>query len=115
MLSITFYSKNSQYMGSIDYTLDFAEWLLERGLYRIEGVRACETLVLTEEEEDEDDDESYEIEVVLLTSATRKKLLKFFEVAIIQESSKPSWKIGLLRSINDFLENEECQYMDYFA
>ncbi len=102
-------------MGSIDYTLDFAEWLLERGLYRIEGVRACETLVLTEEEEDEDDDESYEIEVVLLTSATRKKLLKFFEVAIIQESSKPSWKIGLLRSINDFLENEECQYMDYFA
>ena len=114
MLSITFYSKNSQYMGSIDYTLDFAEWLLDRGLYRIEGVRACETLVLTEEEED-DDDESYEIEVVLLTSATRKKLLKFFEVAIIQESSKPSWKIGLLRSINDFLENEECRYMDYFA
>ena len=102
-------------MGSIDYTLDFAEWLLERGLYRIEGVRACETLVLTEEEEDEDDDESYEIEVVLLTSATRKKLLKFFEVAIIQESSKPSWKIGLLRSINEFIENEECQYMDYFA
>ena len=101
-------------MGSIDYTLDFAEWLLDRGLYRIEGVRACETLVLTEEEED-DDDESYEIEVVLLTSATRKKLLKFFEVAIIQESSKPSWKIGLLRSINDFLENEECRYMDYFA
>ena len=114
MLSITFYSKNSQYMGSIDYTLDFAEWLLDRGLYRIEGVRACETLVLTEEEED-DDDESYEIEVVLLTSATRKKLLKFFEVAIIQESSKPSWKIGLLRSINEFIENEECQYMDYFA
>ena len=100
-------------MGSIDFTLDFAQWLLEKGLYRIEGVRACETLVL--EEEDEDDDESYEIEVVLLTSATRKKLLKFFEVAIIQESSKHSWKIGLLRSINDFLENEECRYMDYFA
>lgn len=100
-------------MGSIDYTLDFAQWLLEKGLYRIEGVRACETLVL--EEDEDDDDESYEIEVVLLTSATRKKLLKFFEVAIIQESSKPSWKIGLLRSINDFLKNEECQYMDYFA
>ena len=99
-------------MGSIDYTLDFAEWLLERGLYRIEGVRACETLVL--EEDEDDDDESYEIEVVLLTSATRKKLLKFFEVAIIQESSKPSWKIGLLRSLNGFIENEDCLYMDYF-
>jgi len=81
MLSITFYSKNSQYMGSIDFTLDFAEWLLEQGLYRIEGVRACETLVL------EEDDESYELEVVLLTNAARKKLLAFFEVAIIQESS----------------------------
>ena len=109
MLSITFYSKNNQYMGSIDYTLDFAEWLLEQGLYRIEGVRACETLVL------EEDDESYELEVVLLTNAARKKLLTFFEVAIIQESSKPSWKIGLLRSINDFVENDECQYMDYFG
>jgi hypothetical protein len=96
-------------MGSIDYTLDFAEWLLEQGLYRIEGVRACETLVL------EEDDESYELEVVLLTNAARKKLLTFFEVAIIQESSKPSWKIGLLRSINDFVENDECQYMDYFG
>ena len=96
-------------MGSIDYTLDFAQWLLEKGLYRIEGVRACETLVL------EEDDESYELEVVLLTNAARKKLLTFFEIAIIQESSKPSWKIGLLRSINDFIENEECQYMDYFA
>jgi hypothetical protein len=109
MLSITFYSKKSQYMGSIDFTLDFAEWLLEQGLYRIEGVRACETLVL------EEDDESYELEVVLLTNAARKKLLTFFEIAIIQESSKPSWKIGLLRSINDFVENEECQYMDYFG
>lgn len=98
-------------MGSIDYTLDFAEWLLERGLYRIEGVRACETLVLTEEEEGE----TYDIEVVLLTIAVRKKLLTFFEVAIIQESSKPSRKIGLLRSINYFIENEECLYMDYFA
>jgi hypothetical protein len=108
MLSITFYSKDSQYLGSIDYTLDFAEWLLKRGLYRIEGVRACETLVL------KDDDETYEIEVVLLTSAARKKLLAFFRAAIIQESSKPSWKIGLLRSINNFLENEECLYMNYF-
>jgi len=52
MLSISFYSENSQYVGSIDYTLDFAEWLLDRGLYRIEGVRACETLVV-EEEDDE--------------------------------------------------------------
>lgn len=111
MLSIKFYSKNSQYMGSIDYTIDFAEWLLERGLYRIEGVRACETLVLTEE----DEGETYDIEVVLLTIAARKKLLAFFKSAIIQESSKPSWKIGLLRSINNYLENEECRYMDYFA
>jgi hypothetical protein len=111
MISITFYSKNSQYMGSIDYTLDFADWLLERGLYRIEGVRACETLVLTEEEEEE----TYEIEVVLLTNAARKKLLAFFEVAIIEESSKPSWKIELLHSINDFVKNEGCQYMDYFG
>ena len=111
MLSIKFYSKNSQYMGSIDYTIDFAEWLLERGLYRIEGVRACETLVLTEEEEGE----TYNIEVVLLTIAARKKLLTFFRSAIIQESFKPSWKIGLLRSINDFIENEDCLYMDYFA
>jgi len=108
MLSISFYSENSQYVGSIDYTLDFAEWLLDRGLYRIEGVRACETLVVKEE-----DDEDYELEVVLLTSTTRQKLLTFFQSAIIQESSKPSWKIGLLRRINDFLENEECLYMDY--
>jgi len=85
MLSISFYSENSQYVGSIDYTLDFAEWLLDRGLYRIEGVRACETLVVEEE-----DDEGYELEVVLLTSTTRKKLLTFFRSAIIQESSKPS-------------------------
>jgi hypothetical protein len=111
MLSITFYSKNSQYMGSIDFTLDFAQWLLEKGLYRIEGVRACQTLVLTEEEEDE----TYEIEVVLLTSTARKKLLAFFRAAIIQESLKRSWKLELLHSINDFIENEECLYMDYFA
>jgi hypothetical protein len=111
MISITFYSKTSQYMGSIDYTLDFADWLLERGLYRIEGVRACETLVLTEEEEEE----TYEIEVVLLTNAARKKLLAFFRAAIIQESLKHSWKLELLHSINDFLKNEECLYMDYFA
>ena len=110
MLSISFYSENSQYVGSIDYTLDFAEWLLDRGLYRIEGVRAYETVIVEEE-----DDEDYEIEVILLTSAARKKLLTFFEVAIIQESLKHSWKIGLLRSINDFQENQECQYMDYFA
>ena len=108
MLSISFYSENSQYVGSIDYTLDLAEWLLDRGLYRIEGVRACETLVVEEE-----DDEGYELEVVLLTSVTRQKLLTFFRSAIIQESSKPSWKIGLLRRINDFLENKECLYMDY--
>ncbi len=108
MLSISFYSENSQYVGSIEYTLDFAEWLLDRGLYRIEGVRACETLIVEEEE-----DEDYELEVVLLTNPTRQKLLTFFRSAIIQESSKPSWKIGLLRRINDFLENEECLYMDY--
>jgi hypothetical protein len=107
MLSISFYSENSQYVGSIDYTLDFAEWLLDRGLYRIEGVSACETLVLEEEDGD------YEIEVVLLTSTTRQKLLTFFQSAIIQESSEYSWKIGLLHRINDFLENEECLYMDY--
>ena len=109
MLSISFYSENSQYVGSIEYTLDFGEWLLDQGLYRIEGVRACETLVVEEE-----DDEGYEREVVLLTSTTRRKLLTFFQSAIIQESSKPSWKISLLRRINDFLENEECLYMSYF-
>ena len=111
MLRISFYSENSQPVGSIDYTLDFAEWLLDRGLYRIEGVRACETLIV---EEEGDEDEGYELEVVLLTSATRQKLLTFFQSAIVQESSKPSWKIGLLRRINDFLENEECLYMNYF-
>ena len=110
MLSISFYSENSQPVGSIDYTLDFVEWLLDRGLYRIEGVRACETLVV---EEEDDEDEGYELEVVLLTSATRHRLLAFFQSAIIQESSKPSWKISLLRRINDFLENEECLYMNY--
>lgn len=41
-------------MGSIDYTLDFAQWLFEKGLYRIEGVRASETMVLIEEEEEEE-------------------------------------------------------------
>jgi hypothetical protein len=107
MLSISFYSDNSQYVGSIDFTLDFAEWLIEKGLYRIKGVRACETLVLEEEDGD------YEIEVVLLTNTTRQKLLTFFQSAIIQESSEYSWKIGLLHRINDFLENEECLYMDY--
>ena len=110
MLSISFYSENSQPVGSIDYTLDFAEWLLDRGLYRIEGVRACETLVVKEED---DDEEGYKLEVVLLTSTTRQRLIAFFQSAIIQESSKPSWKIGLLRRINDFLENEECLYMNY--
>jgi hypothetical protein len=107
MLSISFYSENSQYVGSIDYTLDFAQWLIDRGLYRIKGVRACETLVF------EEDDGDYEIEVVLLTSTTRQKLLTFFQSAIIQESSEYSWRIGLLHRINDFLENEECLYMDY--
>ena len=111
MLSISFYSENSQYVGSIKYTFDFAEWLLDRGLYRIEGVRACETLVVGEED---DEDEGYEREVVLLTSTTRQKLLIFFQSAIIQESSKPSWKIGLLRQINNFIENEKCLYMSYF-
>ena len=110
MLSISFYSENSQPVGSINYTLDFAEWLLDRGLYRIEGVRACETLVVKEED---DDEEGYKLEVVLLTSTTRHKLLTFFQSAIVQESSKPSWKISLLRRINDFLENEECLYMNY--
>jgi hypothetical protein len=107
MLSISFYSENSQYVGSIDYTLDFAQWLIDRGLYRIKGVRACETLVLEEEDGD------YEIEVVLLTSTTRQKLLTFFQSAIFQESSEYSWRIGLLHRINNFLENEECLYMDY--
>ncbi len=107
MLSISFYSNNSQYVGSIDFTLDFAQWLIARGLYRIKGVRACETLVLEEEDGD------YEIEVVLLTDTTRHKLLTFFQSAIIQESSEYSWRIGLLHRINDFLENEECLYMDY--
>ena len=111
MLSISFYSENSQPVGSINYTLDFAEWLIDRGRYRIEGVRACETLVVKEED---DDEEGYKLEVVLLTSATRHKLRAFFQSAIVQESSKPSWKIGLLRRINDFLENEECLYMNYF-
>ena len=97
-------------MGSIDYTLDFAQWLLKKGFYRIEGVRACETLVLTEE----DEDETYEIEVVLLTTTARNKLLTFFRSAIIQESLKHSWKLKLLHNINDFLKNEECLYMNYF-
>lgn len=111
MLSITFYSKTSQYMGSVDFTLDFAQWLLEKGLYRIEGIRACETLVLTEEEEEE----THAIEVVLLTIAARNKLLAFFRTAIFQESLTHSWKLELLHSINNFLENEECLYMDYLA
>ena len=110
MLSITFYSRRSQYMGSVDFTLDFSHWLLEKGLYRIEGVRSCETIVLTEEEEEE----TYEIDVVLLTIAARNKLLAFFRSAIVQELLQPTWKIELLRSITDFLENEECLYMNYF-
>jgi hypothetical protein len=109
MLSITFYSKDKQHIGYVDYTVDFAQWLLDKGLYRIEGVSANETIVL----EEDDEEERYELEVILLTSAARKKLLRFFEVAIMQESSKPSWKIGLLRSINDLIENEDCLYMDY--
>ena len=110
MLSITFYSKDKQRIGYVDYTVDFAYWLLDRGLYRIDGVSASESLVL----EEDDEEERYEIEAVLLTSAARKKLLRFFEAAIIQESSKPSWKIGLLRSLNELIENEDCLYMDYF-
>jgi hypothetical protein len=110
MLSITFYSKDKQRIGYVDYTVDFAYWLLDRGLYRIDGVSASESLVL----EEDDEEERYEIEAVLLTSAARKKLLRFFEAAIIQESSKPSWKIGLLRSLNELVENEDCLYMDYF-
>jgi hypothetical protein len=112
MLSITFYSRHSQHMGSIDFTLDFAHWLLEKGLYRIEGVRASHTLVLIEEEEEY----TYEIEVILLTIAARKKLLAFFSYSIIQESLLTnSWKLELLHSINDFLDNDECLYMDYLA
>ena len=110
MLSITFYSKDEQQIGSVNYTLDFSEWLLARGLYRIEGVRANATLELIEE----DEQETYEIEVVSLTSAARKKLLTFFRSAIVQESLTRSWKLELLHDINDFLENEECLYMDYF-
>jgi hypothetical protein len=110
MLSITFYSKDKQHIGYVDYTVDFAQWLLDKGLYRIEGVSANETIVL----EEDDEEERYEIEVVLLTNAARKKLLRFFEVAIMQESSKPSWKIELLRSINKLIENEDSLYMDYF-
>ena len=82
LLSITFYSKDEQQIGSVNYTLDFSEWLLARGLYRIEGVRANATLELIEE----DEQETYEIEVVSLTSAARKKLLTFFRSAIVQES-----------------------------
>jgi hypothetical protein len=109
MFSITFYSKDKQRIGYVDYTVDFAQWLLDKGLYRINGVRACEPLVL----EEDDEEERYELEVVLLTSAARQKLLRFFEVVIMQESSKPSWKIDLLRSINDLIKNEDCLYMDY--
>ena len=110
MLNITFYSKDEQQIGSVNYTLDFSEWLLDRGLYRIEGVRANVTLELIEE----DEQETYEIEVVLLSSTARKKLLAFFRSAIIQESLTRSWKLELLHEINDFLENQECLYMDYF-
>jgi hypothetical protein len=109
MLSITFYSKEKQRIGYVDYTVDFAQWLLDKGLYRIKGVSACEPLVL----EEDDEEERYELEVVLLTSSARKKLLRFFEVVIMQESSKPSWKIDLLHSINDLIKNEDCLYMDY--
>ena len=110
MLSITFYSKDEQQIGSVDYTLDFSEWLLEQGLYRIEGVRANVTLELIEE----DEGETYEIEVVPLTIAARNKLLAFFRSAIIQESLTHSWKLELLHNINDFIKNEECLYMNYF-
>ncbi len=109
MFSITFYSKDKQRIGYVDYTVDFAQWLLDKGLYRIEGVSASETLVL----EEDDEEETYTLEVILLTSAARKKLLAFFRVAIIQQSLKQSWKLGLLHSIKDFLSNEECHYMDY--
>ena len=109
MLSITFYSKDEQQIGSVNYTLDFSEWLLERGLYRIQGVRANVTLELIEE----DEQETYEIEVVSLTSAARKKLLAFFRSAIVQELLQPTWKLELLQSITDFLENDECLYMNY--
>jgi hypothetical protein len=111
MLSITFYSKDKQHIGYVDYTVDFAQWLLDKGLYRIEGVSASETLVL----EEDDEEERHEIEVVLLTHTARNKLLKFFRYIIIQESLKRSWKLELLHSINDLIENEECLYMDYFA
>ena len=111
MLSITFYSKDKQHIGYVDYTVDFAQWLLDKGLYRIEGVSANETIVL----EEDDEEERYELEVVLLTNAARKKLLKFFRYAIIQESLKRSWKLELLHSINNLVENQECLYMDYFA
>jgi hypothetical protein len=110
MLSITFYSKDKQHIGYVDYTIDFAQWLLDKGLYRIEGVSASETLVL----EEDDEEETYTIEVVLLTSVARKKLLTFFRYAIIQESLKHSWKLELLHSINDLVKNEECLYMNYF-
>ena len=109
MFSITFYSKDKQRIGYVDYTVDFAQWLLDKGLYRINGVRACEPLVL----EEDDEQERYEIEVILLTSAVWHKLLIFSQSAIIQESLKQSWKLGLLHSIKDFLNNEECHYMDY--
>ena len=111
MFSITFYSKDKQHIGYVDYTVDFAQWLLNQGLYRIDGVSASETIVL----EEDDEEERHEIEVVLLTSAARKKLLKFFRYAIIQESLKHSWKLELLYSINNLVENQECLYMDYFA
>ena len=110
MRSITFYSKDKQHIGHVNYTIDFAEWLLDKGLYRIEGVSASETIVL----EEDDEEESYKIEVVLLTNTARKKLLTFFQSAIIQESLTRSWKLELLHDINDFLENQECLYMDYF-
>jgi hypothetical protein len=109
MFSITFYSEDKQHIGYVDYTVDFAQWLLDKGLYRIKGVSACETLVF----EEDDEEERYEIEVVLLTSAARKKLLTFFRNAIIQESLKQSWKLGLLHEINDFIKNDKCHYMDY--
>ena len=110
MRSIIFYSKDKQHIGYVNYTIDFAEWLLDKGLYRIEGVSASETIVL---EEDDDEEEGYKIEVVLLTNTARKKLLTFFRLAIIQESLKQSWKLELLHEINNFLKNEQCHYMDY--
>ena len=110
MRSITFYSKDKQHIGHVNYTIDFAEWLLDKGLYRIEGVSASETIVL----EEDDEEESYKIEIVLLTNTARKKLLAFFRAAIIQESLKQSWQLELLHSINDFLKNEKCHYMNYF-